>query len=388
MANSLRRRSVCARRSLSKIKMNSNDVGQKSSKRTESLLSPEQGAMILKQFADDLNRKDDEISAEPTSKKSEKQAGSKTKKKASSVAPDASSIGTAELLEFSRNGHLFLPDMLSIAGVSATDLYDTLEDAFYDKRLEAFVQKLRVFGVDEKTIKKINDPDEAYGLLQDLCEDEGFEIPFWQLFNPHRDDRPYASLLNKICLNKGIGKLAADLLGVDSVMLYQTCAFIKEPGHGETAWHSDLNTSPFDTNDMLTFWISVTPVKDLDDSPLEFASGSHRDFALPYWYSNEGMMNLEDRDYPVASHAPLAPGDATAHHGWVLHAAPPNLSEDTRIAFTIAYVKTGAKRIPKKGLRRNPDDEDLEGYSAWIKDVAPGRPIKHAMLPVVFSRKE
>ncbi|EKX36951.1 hypothetical protein GUITHDRAFT_78557, partial [Guillardia theta CCMP2712] len=120
--------------------------------------------------------------------------------------------------------------------------------------------------------------------------------------------------------------------------LWQTCAFIKEPGHGETAWHSDLNTSPFDTNDMLTFWlIALQRPQRLDSG----STGSHRDFALPYWYSNEGMMNLEDRDYPVASHAPLAPGDATAHHGWVLHAAPPNLSEDTRIAFTIAYVKTG-----------------------------------------------
>ena len=31
-------------------------------------------------------------------------------------------------------------------------------------------------------------------------------------------------------------------------------------------------------------------------------------------------------------HAPLAPGDATAHHGWVLHAAPPLDAESRRMA--------------------------------------------------------
>ena len=39
---------------------------------------------------------------------------------------------------------------------------------------------------------------------------------------------------------------------VKSVMLYQTAAFVKEVGHGETRWHSDLNTAPFDTNHMVT----------------------------------------------------------------------------------------------------------------------------------------
>ncbi len=40
----------------------------------------------------------------------------------------------------------------------------------------------------------------------------------------------------------------------------QTAAFYKESGHGETAWHSDLNTAPFDTNSMVTFWIALTDV--------------------------------------------------------------------------------------------------------------------------------
>lgn len=40
----------------------------------------------------------------------------------------------------------------------------------------------------------------------------------------------------------------------------QTAAFYKEDGNGETAWHSDLNTAPFDSNDMVTFWLALTDV--------------------------------------------------------------------------------------------------------------------------------
>ncbi len=35
------------------------------------------------------------------------------------------------------------------------------------------------------------------------------------------------------------------------VRLYQSSIFVKEPTHGETAWHTDLGTSPFDTDGMV-----------------------------------------------------------------------------------------------------------------------------------------
>lgn len=69
-----------------------------------------------------------------------------------------------------------------------------------------------------------------------------------------------------------------------AVRLYQTSAFYKEPAHGETTWHYDLNTAPLDTNHMVTIWLALTPVPTEESSPLLFASGSHRDFALPYWF--------------------------------------------------------------------------------------------------------
>jgi hypothetical protein len=44
-------------------------------------------------------------------------------------------------------------------------------------------------------------------------------------------------------------------------------------GTEKTARHSDLNTAPFDTNSMITFWIALTAVPTVEHAPLEFATG-------------------------------------------------------------------------------------------------------------------
>lgn len=104
-------------------------------------------------------------------------------------------------------------------------------------------------------------------MLLRVCEREGFEVPFLQIFNVHRGSNEDAGVIRSIATSEEFGRMAADLLGVDAVMLYQTAAFYKEAGHGETAWHSDLNTAPFDTNDMVTFWLALTDVPGEPPSP-------------------------------------------------------------------------------------------------------------------------
>ncbi len=47
--------------------------------------------------------------------------------------------------------------------------------------------------------------------------------------------------------------------------LYQSSIFVKEPSHGETAWHTDLGTSPFDTDGMVMTALSVMTTAISDD---------------------------------------------------------------------------------------------------------------------------
>ena len=52
--------------------------------------------------------------------------------------------------------------------------------------------------------------------------------------------------------------------------------------------------------------------------------------------------------YKVGKFRALSAGDATAHHGWLVHAAPPNESKKDRRALTISYV---AAHAPRLGVR-------------------------------------
>lgn len=71
-----------------------------------------------------------------------------------------------------------------------------------------------------------------------------------QDFNVHRSDCPEGKVIEKIAKSRKLGEIASDILGVDSVRLYQTCTFFKAVGQGETSWHADLATAPFDTNNV------------------------------------------------------------------------------------------------------------------------------------------
>ena len=137
-----------------------------------------------------------------------------------------------------------------------------------------------------------------------------------------------------------MARIAAELLGADEeegdrVRLYQSCVFVKPPGFGETNWHSDANmvrrtrrhprrhrmitfTStylpnsthalticahpplpvqvPLDTNRFITLWLPLRPLEE-DDAALVFASGSHRDFSLPYWHTLEGIYHTQIPKY-------------------------------------------------------------------------------------------
>ncbi len=177
-------------------------------------------------------------------------------------------------------------------------------------------------------------------------------------------------------------------MGVPEVRLYQDSLFVKRPGDDETLWHMDLATAPLDTNEFVTVWIPLTPVpaSSAGGSPLRFLTGSHADKAKDYWYdpheSDDDALLLAR--YPlIQDHAPLALGDATFHHGWVLHGSPPNQTPEARVALSLAYTAADARTLGA-GALYFPDPEDEISYEAWLEEVGEGRVIDHPFTPVVY----
>ena len=188
-----------------------------------------------------------------------------------------------------------------------------------------------------------------------------------------------------------LASAAAALLGAPRVRLYQSCVFVKRPGFGRTNWHSDLRMAPLDTNAFVTAWVPLRAVRGGEaDSGLVVAEGSHRDFALPFWRDLRGPgPDLGSRGYKVVGVAPLAAGDASWHHGWAVHAAPPQPpGSPGRAALAVSFFADGARTLDPAGdpsLRPGAlHDEDRESYADWLGQVPPGGPAAHRLLPLVW----
>lgn len=288
-------------------------------------------------------------------------------------AQDVTATSACTLLEFERNGFLSRPALLSPSEAeSIADLLHALTRR-EDVALAALRHQVRVHCSAQAAdaCSTMADCRQQLHRLQ-----RRGELPFLQYFNLHRSDRR----LRAFALSPRLGFWAAELLGVDRVRLYQDALFVKRPGHGPTHWHSDLPLTPFDTNSFVTVWLALTPVPARGGTGLCFARGSHRDLAgISYC---EPDADLGDR-YSVAEPGPMEPGDATFHHGWVLHSAAEHssrASQATRVAWAISFVADGARLRPRETLET---EEDCESFAAWIDEVPDGAPAAHPLLPLV-----
>jgi hypothetical protein len=216
---------------------------------------------------------------------------------------------------YDRNGFVFLPDL--IPSLNAPDIKGDVLQAFHIGKLEYTEFTLKLFarngfkceekvdvdqcgqfhrteestlnsrGVDE--LSSLFDNNIKYlkcCLKMALLENSPlqFYMPYFQTVNGHR----ISPTINKIATSKHLGKVAASLLQVPSVRLYQTAIFVKNESsvNTNTEWHVDLNMVPIDVQagGYLTFWCPLNPLRhSSQDSILWFAEGSHRDIARYHW---------------------------------------------------------------------------------------------------------
>jgi len=215
--------------------------------------------------------------------------------------------------------------------------------------------------------------------------------PFFQLFNTWRTTTN--TPVREFILDAGLGEIAAAVLDVPAVRLFQDSTFIKAQGCSPTSWHSDLRMTPLNTNEFVTFWIPLCPVPDQESggTGLSYASKSHTDFAAAFWYEID-MVDLSER-YEVEDHGDYSLGDVSIHHGWCLHSSPSNEQEETRYALSLSYCADGAPLLPRDdrgefsidscGLARIPDCEDKPSWSEWLTEA--GDFLETDQCPIVYK---
>ena len=151
--------------------------------------------------------------------------------------------------------------------------------------------------------------------------------------------------MRPLMINTALGKMAAELAGVDGIRIWHDQALIKEPWANATAWHKDCPYWSFHSPNSLTVWIALEDAT-LQNGCLYFLPGTHRDGA----YRNANLtVNMdaifdaypEYREFPSVG-VPLRAGSCTFHNGLTIHGAGANMTPGWRRAMTCAFMPDGA----------------------------------------------
>ncbi|MEO1492766.1 MAG: phytanoyl-CoA dioxygenase family protein [Pseudomonadota bacterium] len=133
------------------------------------------------------------------------------------------------------------------------------------------------------------------------------------------------------------------LIGPD-ILLYDVGYIIKEP-HTEShvSWHQDLTFWGLDNDAQVSLWLALSPASEISGC-MRMIPGSHADGMIAHKTTddqNNVLLQGQTVDGVAEDDAvmcPLAPGEASFHHGWVLHASMPNHSDDRRIGLNAQFL--------------------------------------------------
>lgn len=173
-----------------------------------------------------------------------------------------------------------------------------------------------------------------------------------------------------------------------NILLYNATYIIKEPQTpSHVSWHQDLTFWGLSHDDQVTLWLALSPAT-AESGCMRMMPGSHtngvKDHELTFEENNVLLQGqtVRDIDESQAVMCPLAPGEASFHHGWTLHASMPNNSDDRRIGLNVQYIAPH--------VRQTKDDNDTallvrgeDRYGHYGADV----PAETDLDPVALERQ-
>ena len=141
------------------------------------------------------------------------------------------------------------------------------------------------------------------------------------------------------------------LLGPD-LLVWGSTFFIKEPQSDEfVSWHQDLRYWGLDDEDgQVSAWVALSDVT-IEAGCMQFVPGSHRGAMHEHRDTHNddnvltrGQEAIVDIDEDDIVHVQLKPGQASFHHGKLLHSSAPNRSSVRRVGLAIQYVKPSVRQ--------------------------------------------
>ena len=137
--------------------------------------------------------------------------------------------------------------------------------------------------------------------------------------------------------------IVEQLIGPD-VLLFNVTYIIKEAGAAShVSWHQDLTYWGLSHDDQVSMWLALSPATE-ETGCMKMLPGSHKQGHLEHSTTEDKNnvllqgQTVTGIDESKSLSCPLAPGEASFHHGWTLHASMPNQGNDRRIGLNIQYI--------------------------------------------------
>jgi Phytanoyl-CoA dioxygenase (PhyH) len=201
------------------------------------------------------------------------------------------------------------------------------------------------------------------------------ELKMWLEYDKPSDDH---ESFNEIAFSSILGSNAKALLGRTSGIRYWgdqvSLKLPRSTGLSlDTPWHQDSPYIPIDRSGDLTFWIALTAVTP-DHGSMRFLDSSHHEGELGPSFSEKPLIDrhpeLLER-YPETQALSYRPGDATVHHGSLIHGAPANETSTGRWSYIVQY-------LPSDSLISGATNTRLNHLGLQI-----GSPLDHPLFPIV-----
>lgn len=213
--------------------------------------------------------------------------------------------------------------------------------------------------------------------------DEYYERVFVQRVNLWQDNEK----MRKLMLDPRLGKMAADLAGVEGIRIWHDQALIKHPWANPTGWHLDNPYWSFHSRDAITIWVALDDVT-VENGCLWFMPGTHK-LAT---YDNVGIgPNIGDlfkvyTDWATMKASPVVikAGSCSWHNGLTAHGAGPNMTPGMRRAMTCAYMPDGSTFNGKRNILSEAQIAALE-IGDRLEDDAQTPLIYHPTKPMVTA---
>ena len=96
-------------------------------------------------------------------------------------------------------------------------------------------------------------------------------------------------------------------------------------------------------------WLALSPATE-ETGCMKMLPGSHKDGRQAHSATEDKNnvllqgQTVTGIDESKAISCPLAPGEASFHHGWTLHASMPNQGNDRRIGLNIQYIAPNVRQ--------------------------------------------